>query len=71
MKKIRLFALAGALGLTALTGAEATDIVIIPNEVFCLCACPDGSAICVGSDANGDCAAPCAHAVQHLCPSDS
>lgn len=70
MKKIRLFALAGALGLTALTGAEATDIVIIPNEVFCLCACPDGSVVCVGS-INGDCAAPCAQAAQNLCPSDS
>lgn len=70
MKKIRLFALAGALGLTALTGAEATDIVIIPNEVFCLCACPDGGVVCVGS-VNGDCAAPCAYAVQNLCSSDS
>jgi hypothetical protein len=68
MKKIRLFALAGALGLTALTGAEATGIE--PIETYCMCACPDGSVVCVGS-VNGDCAAPCAYAVQNLCPSDS
>ena len=70
MKKIRLFALAGALGLTALTGAEASSAIIIPDEGFCLCACPDGNAVCVGS-VNGDCAAPCAYAVQNLCSSDS
>jgi hypothetical protein len=70
MKKIRLFALAGTLGLTALTGAEATGIEPIEPFEYCLCACPDGSAVCVGS-VNGDCAAPCAQAVQNLCPSDS
>ena len=70
MRKIRLFALAGALGLTALTGAEGSSVVIVPVETYCLCACPDGSVVCVGS-VNGDCASPCAQAVRTLCPSDS
>ncbi|HEY9422331.1 MAG TPA: hypothetical protein VIW92_13015 [Thermoanaerobaculia bacterium] len=68
MKKIRLFALAGALGFTALTGAEASDVQVFPTEDFCMCGCPDGSTICVSS-INGDCGAACAEAVKS-CPSD-
>jgi len=66
--KIRLFALAGGLGLVALTGANGAGISP-PIETFCMCACPDGTVICVGS-INGDCAIPCARAAQS-CPSDS
>lgn len=66
-KKSRLFALVGVLGLVALTGAEGAGIKP-PIETFCMCACPDGTVICVGS-INGDCGAACAQAVQN-CPSD-
>jgi len=66
-KKSRLFALVGVLGLVALTGAGAESP---PIETYCLCACPDGTIICVGS-INGDCSVPCAQAVKQLCPSDS
>ncbi|HEV2843393.1 MAG TPA: hypothetical protein VG477_00990 [Thermoanaerobaculia bacterium] len=69
MKKIRLFALAGALGLVALTGAEADGIQLFPIDTFCMCACPDGTAVCVSS-INGDCGVPCAQAAQTLCRSD-
>jgi hypothetical protein len=68
MKKIRLFALAGLLGMVALTGAESSEIVILPPEDFCMCACPNGGTICV-SAINGDCAVPCQQAMQY-CPSD-
>jgi hypothetical protein len=67
MKKSRLFALMGVLGLVALTNAAGA--VNPPPEDFCLCACPNGSVVCVGS-INGDCTVPCAQAVQTLCPSD-
>ena len=70
MKKIRLFALAGVLGFTALTGADAATVIKFPVEDFCMCACPDGTAVCVSS-INGDCGAACAQAVQNLCTSDS
>jgi hypothetical protein len=66
-KKSRLLALAGVLGLAALAGAEAA--VIKPVDTFCMCACPNGTAVCVSS-INGDCGAACAQAVQQLCPSD-
>jgi hypothetical protein len=66
-KKSRLFALAGVLGLVALTGAEGAGTQL-PIETFCMCACPDGTAICVSS-INGDCGAACAQAVRN-CPSD-
>ena len=65
--KIRLVALMGVLGLVALAGAEGA-VVTPPIETFCLCGCPDGTVICVGS-INGDCSVPCAQAAQ-LCPSD-
>jgi hypothetical protein len=69
MKKIRVFALAGVLGLAALTGAEgASDIQPFPMDTYCMCACPNGGAICV-SAINGDCGAACAEAVKN-CPSD-
>lgn len=70
-KKSRLFALMGVLGLVSLTGAVgAQDIVISPPiETFCMCACPDGTVICVGS-INGDCGIPCAQAAANLCRSD-
>lgn len=64
-KKSRLFALVGVLGLVALTGAEGA---VVPFEFFCLCACPNGTVICVES-IKGDCGVPCAQAMQH-CPSD-
>ena len=64
--KSRLLALVGLLGLVALTGAAGA--VIVPIETFCLCACPDGTILCVGS-VNGDCTVPCAQAMQ-FCPSD-
>ncbi|HEX4964516.1 MAG TPA: hypothetical protein VF173_27115 [Thermoanaerobaculia bacterium] len=67
-KKSRLFALVGVLGLVALTGAAGAVGVKPPIETFCLCGCPDGTIICVGS-VNGDCSVPCAQAMQ-LCPSD-
>jgi len=67
--KNRLVVLMGVLGLVALTGAVGATSASPPIETFCLCACPDGSVVCVGS-VNGDCAAPCAQAVQQLCPSD-
>ena len=67
MKKSRLFALVGVLGLVALT--KAAGAVNPPPEDFCLCACPDGTVVCVGS-INGDCSVPCAQAVSQLCPSD-
>lgn len=66
-KKSRLFALLGVLGLVALTGAASAEIV--PIEFFCLCACPNGTIICVES-IKGDCGVPCAQA-QQLCPGDS
>jgi hypothetical protein len=66
--KIRLVALAGALGLVGLA-ATGGAIVKAPVETFCMCACPDGTAICVGS-INGDCSVPCAQAAAQLCPSD-
>jgi hypothetical protein len=65
-RKSRLLALAGVLGLVALTGAEGA---VTPIEFFCLCACPDGTIVCVES-VKGDCGVPCAQAVQQLCPSD-
>lgn len=65
-KKSRLFALMGVLGLVALTGAAGAAKV--PVETFCLCACPNGTIICVGS-INGDCGVPCAQAA-HLCSTD-
>ena len=68
MKKIRLFALASVLGFVALTGAEASDFQPFPIETYCMCACPDGTVICVSS-VNGDCAAPCKQAMQY-CPSN-
>ena len=64
-KKSRLFALMGVLGLVALTGAEGA--IRQPVETFCMCGCPDGTVICVGS-INGDCGVPCAQAMQY-CPS--
>jgi hypothetical protein len=67
-KKVRLFALVGVLGLVALTGAEGA-ISTSPVETFCMCGCPDGTVVCVGS-INGDCSVPCARAVQQLCPQD-
>lgn len=67
--KTRLFALLGVLGFVALTGAGSA--AQIPIETFCMCACPDGTVVCVGSGPNGDCSVPCAQAVQRLCPSDS
>jgi hypothetical protein len=67
MKKSRLFALLGVLGLVALT--QAAGAVTPPGETYCLCACPDGSVVCVGS-INGDCSVPCAQAASQLCPSD-
>lgn len=68
MKKIRLFALAGVLGFTALTGtAGASGVQIFPVDTYCMCACPNGMAICVQS-INGDCGAACAEAVKS-CPS--
>lgn len=67
-KKSRLFALMGALGLVALAGS-AGALAKPPVETLCLCACPDGTAVCVGS-INGDCSVPCAQAA-HLCPSSS
>jgi hypothetical protein len=66
-KKSRLFALLGALGLAALTGTAGAEVV--PIEFFCLCACPNGTIICVES-IKGDCGVPCAQAMQH-CPGDS
>lgn len=67
MKKTgRLFALVGMLGLVALSAAATA--VSPPLETFCLCACPDGTIVCVGS-INGDCSVPCAQAMA-LCPSD-
>ena len=66
--KIRLVALVGVLGLVALAGAEGAAAKL-PVETFCLCACPNGTAICVGS-INGDCSVPCAQAAAQLCPSD-
>lgn len=70
-KKSRLFALVGVLGLVALTGAVGAQGAVIgpPIETFCMCACPDGTVICVGS-INGDCSVPCARAAATLCPSD-
>ncbi len=68
MKKIRLFALAGVLAFTTLTGANAVTIVQFPGDDFCMCACPDGGTICV-SAINGDCGLACAQAVKN-CPSD-
>lgn len=65
--KSRLFALVAMLGLVALTGAAGAASV--PIEFFCLCACPDGTIVCVES-VKGDCGVPCAQAVQQLCPSD-
>ena len=65
-KKSRLFTLVGVLGLVALAGAAGAASP--PIETYCLCACPDGTIICVGS-INGDCSVPCAQAAQ-LCPSD-
>jgi hypothetical protein len=67
MKKIRLFALVGALGFVALTGAQAGPLT--PIEPLCMCACPDGTIICV-SAMNGDCAVPCQKAMRD-CPSGS
>ena len=67
-KKSRLFALVGVLGLVALAGAEGATTTA-PPETFCMCACPGGGAVCVGS-INGDCSVPCAQAVQTLCPQD-
>ncbi|HEV2843395.1 MAG TPA: hypothetical protein VG477_01000 [Thermoanaerobaculia bacterium] len=67
MKKIRLFALVGALGFVALTGAQAAGTV--PIEPLCMCACPDGTIICVSAN-NGDCRAPCQQAMKS-CPSGS
>jgi hypothetical protein len=68
-KKSRLFALLGVLGLVALTGAVGAEGAIkAPVETFCMCACPGGTVICVGS-INGDCGVACAQAMQ-LCPSD-
>ncbi|HEV7504818.1 MAG TPA: hypothetical protein VGS07_07910 [Thermoanaerobaculia bacterium] len=64
--KSRLVALVGVLGLVALAGAGGA--IVKPIETFCLCGCPDGTIICVGS-INGDCSVPCAQAAQ-LCPSD-
>ena len=66
MKKIRLLALVGVLSFVGLTGAEA--IGIVPIDTYCMCACPDGTAICV-SAINGDCGAACKQALQY-CPSD-
>ena len=68
-KKSRLFALVGALGLVALTGAAGAESVSVPPETFCLCACPDGTIYCVGS-INGDCGVPCAQGAQFFCSSD-
>ncbi len=65
MKKSRLFALAAVLGLVALAGAEGASV---PLPTFCMCACPDGTVICVES-IKGDCGVPCAQAMQY-CPSD-
>lgn len=64
-KKIRLFALVGVLGLAALSGAQGA---VVPIEPLCMCACPDGTVICV-SAVNGDCGRPCAQAMKN-CPSD-
>lgn len=66
--KLRLVALVGVLGLVALAGAEGA-VATPPTETFCLCGCPDGTVICVGS-INGDCSVPCAQAAAQLCPSD-
>ncbi len=65
MKKIRLFALAAILSVVSLTGAEAAGTT--PIEPLCMCACPDGTIICVSAQ-NGDCAVPCQKAMRS-CPS--
>ena len=52
-------------GLVGLAGAEGA-VVTLPT--YCMCACPDGTAICVES-IKGDCGPACAQAMQY-CPSD-
>lgn len=63
--KSRLFALVALLGLIGLAGAEGA---VVPLPTYCMCACPDGTVICVES-IKGGCGPACAQAMQH-CPSD-